>query len=148
MNVDREKLAPALSERERQLEQARAMLNEATRSVKLVEEAMEGLMREMHESIASVGAQARARVVRIQEENKTRVAEVVAEYAEDNGTTSGKSLKNQGRCCATRWKLSPASSRTKRRLFYKSGMKLARFKVGLLSRRKRRKVCWESFTLS
>ena len=83
MNVDREKLAPALSERERQLEQARGMLNEATGAVKLMEEAMEGLMREMHESIASVGAQARARLVRIQQEIKTRVAEVVAEYAEN-----------------------------------------------------------------
>lgn len=83
MNVDREKLAPAMSERERQLEQARGMLNEATGAVKLMEEAMEGLMREMHESIASVGAQARARVVRIQEKIKSRVAEVVAEYAQD-----------------------------------------------------------------
>jgi chromosome segregation ATPase len=83
MNVDREKLASALRERERQLEQARGMLNEATGAVKLMEEAMEGLRKEMHERIGSVGGQARDRVVRIQEEIKTRVAEVVAEYAED-----------------------------------------------------------------
>ncbi len=70
VNSEREKLLAELSERVRARDQQWAILEEATGAIKMMEEGVELLKKEIEESKMSLSARAQARVMRIQEDSR------------------------------------------------------------------------------